>query len=66
MKTNELKEHLYCELAENQLIEVEGGSWLSYYAGYLLSWVDNHVVGKDATRYGGVYLESIGSRSSIM
>lgn len=44
---------------------VVGGTRLSYVLGYLLSVFDN-VKGADETRYGGGYLESNGSHSSIM
>lgn len=45
--------------------DYSGGSWLSYALGYILSSLDI-VEGKDETKYGGQYLESFGSHSSII
>lgn len=53
-------------LSANECKEVIGGGWPSYILGYILSAIDNNVEGKDETRYGGQYLESIGGHSSIM
>lgn len=53
------------ELNKIQTQAIDGGSWLSYALGYILSSIDN-VPSKDQTRYDGLYLETVSGRSSIM
>jgi len=48
------------------MLNINGGTWLSYWLGYILSSIDNNVPNEDQTRYGGAYLETISGRSSIM
>lgn len=59
------KDTLVYSLSIEDYQNYSGGSWLSYALGYILSYLDN-VEGKDETKYGGQYLESFGSHSSII
>ena len=53
------------ELDIAQTKEINGGSWVSYALGYILSTI-YYTPSVDETRYGGVYLETVSGRSSIM
>ncbi|MEW5846826.1 MAG: hypothetical protein AB1777_11280 [Bacteroidota bacterium] len=53
-------------LNATDMLNINGGTWLSYWLGYILSSIDNNVPNEDQTRYGGAYLETISGRSSIM
>ena len=55
----------FAELSEIQIININGGSWLSYAIGYVLSYFDR-LPNEDRTKYGGSYLETMTGRSSIM
>jgi hypothetical protein len=52
-------------LDSNEMLEINGGTWISWVVGYILSSLDN-VPSKNMTKYGGEYLETINGRSSIM
>ncbi len=53
-------------LNATEMLNINGGSWLSYWLGYVLSSIDNNVPNEDQTEYGGAYLETVSGRGSIM
>lgn len=60
-----INEYLISDMDISDCRTIAGGTWLSFLVGYVLSSLDN-VQSANETRYGGSYLESNGSRSSIM
>ncbi len=52
-------------LNSNEVVGINGGSWISFAIGYVLGLMDASP-SVDHTKYGGAYLETVNGRSTIM